>query len=69
MKVRLLVRFELREFTFSDSYMGRAQFRVRAVEGSTWAAFTRKECVQFLAFRTVWCCRGKVNLMLRLSSC
>ena len=35
MKVRLLVRFELREFTFSDCYMGRAQFGVRAVEGST----------------------------------
>ena len=25
----------LREFTFSDCYMGRVQFRVRAVEGST----------------------------------
>ena len=32
MQAKLLVMFE---FTFSYSYMGRAQFRVRVVEGST----------------------------------
>ena len=32
MQARSLVMFE---FTFSYSYMGRAQFRVRVVEGST----------------------------------
>ena len=45
MKARLLVRFELREFTFSDCYMGRAQFRVHPVEGSTLSGLhTKRMC-------------------------